>query len=403
MRNEKLKIVMVSPTNVIVGAGLEHFILNTLSNIPKEKYDITLIQLENAGMKMIKSSYVNESLKGIKIVQIGGVLKNFGFVNKSRLLTIIHGSITKPIAYFLKGLFLEKEAKDAIKNADIVYVLENQLTPMIRPKKEALFIGSTHVIKLSKTNSYVKDALLKLYHLFLYRRLDGIHYLSKVLKENTTIHKKYDFVSPYGIDTKLFFPDYKVRGGKIRFLIVCRLEASKGILLLLKAWELLGKGSRELHIVGRGSLEEVVKQTSLRYKNIIYHGPKSGADLAKLYRNCDIFIFPSKWETFGLVILEAFSSGLFVIGSEFLRGGFSDDFLKFGAISYPKRASEAIITEIENREKDLKFIRSPIHKRRVFDFVKNNYDAKIVSKNLFEIFEKKYAEKRRSIYKNKLK
>ena len=38
-----------------------------------------------------------------------------------------------------------------------------------------------------------------------------------------------------------------------------------------------------------------------------YHGRKNGAEKADAFEKCDIFVFPSYNETFGLVLLEAMS------------------------------------------------------------------------------------------------
>jgi glycosyltransferase involved in cell wall biosynthesis len=38
-------------------------------------------------------------------------------------------------------------------------------------------------------------------------------------------------------------------------------------------------------------------------------GPTVGEDLARLYASADVFVFPSRTDTFGLVLLEALASG----------------------------------------------------------------------------------------------
>ncbi len=41
-----------------------------------------------------------------------------------------------------------------------------------------------------------------------------------------------------------------------------------------------------------------------------FAGFKSGAELAGYYASADVFVFPSRTDTFGLVILEALASGV---------------------------------------------------------------------------------------------
>lgn len=50
------------------------------------------------------------------------------------------------------------------------------------------------------------------------------------------------------------------------------------------------------------------------YPDVLFTGAKSGADLVNYYHASDIFVFPSKLDTFGLVILEALACGLPIVG-----------------------------------------------------------------------------------------
>lgn len=47
-----------------------------------------------------------------------------------------------------------------------------------------------------------------------------------------------------------------------------------------------------------------------KYPDVTFTGPKFGEDLAAHYRSGDVFVFPSKTDTFGLVMLEAMACGL---------------------------------------------------------------------------------------------
>jgi len=60
-------------------------------------------------------------------------------------------------------------------------------------------------------------------------------------------------------------------------------------------------------IVGDGPAKAALEK---KYPDAKFLGPKSGEDLSRAYAACDVFVFPSKTDTFGLVLLEALASGL---------------------------------------------------------------------------------------------
>ena len=46
-----------------------------------------------------------------------------------------------------------------------------------------------------------------------------------------------------------------------------------------------------------------------RYPEVEFVGFRTGQDLAEYYQLADAFVFPSRWETFGLVMIEAMACG----------------------------------------------------------------------------------------------
>ncbi|HET6609209.1 MAG TPA: glycosyltransferase family 1 protein [Rhodopila sp.] len=46
-----------------------------------------------------------------------------------------------------------------------------------------------------------------------------------------------------------------------------------------------------------------------RYPHVLFTGPRHGEALARAYASADVFVFPSRTDTFGLVILEALACG----------------------------------------------------------------------------------------------
>jgi glycosyltransferase involved in cell wall biosynthesis len=60
-------------------------------------------------------------------------------------------------------------------------------------------------------------------------------------------------------------------------------------------------------VVGDGPALRAIRG---RYPQVNYLGVLSQADLAAVYASADVFVFPSKTDTFGLVLLEAMACGL---------------------------------------------------------------------------------------------
>ncbi len=59
-------------------------------------------------------------------------------------------------------------------------------------------------------------------------------------------------------------------------------------------------------MVGDGPMLEEYKA---KYPNVEFVGAKRGQELGDYYRMADVFVFPSRWETFGLVMIEAMACG----------------------------------------------------------------------------------------------
>lgn len=64
-------------------------------------------------------------------------------------------------------------------------------------------------------------------------------------------------------------------------------------------------------IVGSGPSLHTLKE---RYPDAHFAGVKSAAELVNYYRSADVFVFPSRTDTFGLVLVEALACGLPVAG-----------------------------------------------------------------------------------------
>jgi glycosyltransferase involved in cell wall biosynthesis len=106
-----------------------------------------------------------------------------------------------------------------------------------------------------------------------------------------------------GVDTALFHTrDIDICLPKPVFLSVGRIAVEKN----LEAFLDLDLPGTKL-VVGDGPARTVLEQ---KYPEAVFLGARHGEELAEIYAAADIFVFPSKTDTFGLVLLEALASGL---------------------------------------------------------------------------------------------
>jgi phosphatidylinositol alpha 1,6-mannosyltransferase len=115
-----------------------------------------------------------------------------------------------------------------------------------------------------------------------------------------------------GMDTELFSPEHRTRAsGDGRFVLgyVGRLSVEKNILYLEQLQiELQRRGLWvQFLIVGQGMEEPRLRKT---LAEVEFSGVLRGEALAEAYANMDLFVFPSRTDTFGNVVLEALASGV---------------------------------------------------------------------------------------------
>ncbi len=106
-----------------------------------------------------------------------------------------------------------------------------------------------------------------------------------------------------GVDTELFTPGPPLQRPWPRpwFMYVGRVAVEKN----LEAFVRMDLPGTKV-VVGDGPQREALER---RHPGVVFVGAKLGEELAAHYRSADAFVFPSRTDTFGLVLIEAMASG----------------------------------------------------------------------------------------------
>lgn len=155
-------------------------------------------------------------------------------------------------------------------------------------------------------------------------------------------------------------------------LFLGRIRWSKGVDILIKAFKKLNSSNTHLVIAGPDFgyityCKKLVEELNLKpYVHFI--GEVNNEEKSKLLADADMFILPSFYEGFGMVILEAAASHLPIIMTT--SCGLADEFLQKNA---------AIVVETKNIEAHTNAMRS---------LLKNPAESKLMSERAFELSKK---------------
>lgn len=227
--------------------------------------------------------------------------------------------------------------------------------------------------------SYAKQIFLEANY-----RLSVSNEFSKLLKQK--FNMKFNYL-PNSVDTEFFnLRNIKKEKEDFNFINIAFLDKKKNHDLLIESFTELFFNNKNIKLLIVGDGPEYENLKNLIYKlnienQIKLYGRANREEIKRLLSKSDAFVLSSKYETFGVVIIEAMACGLPVLSTK--SGG-----------------PESIITNnelgllVDNDDKDSfknglkKIYEEKYDKEYIREYVENNFSYKAVSSKLINIYKK---------------
>ena len=221
-----------------------------------------------------------------------------------------------------------------------------------------------------------------------YAKCDAVISVSESLRKRLLQHFKQDSFVVHNIVGSEFCESYS-RGsndGKIRFVSIGSLLYLKGFDLLIAAFERLKLPSEEwsLTIIGEGqeraNLQTRIDRVGLG-GNIHLVGRKDKVEIVNILSQSDVFVLPSRSETFGVVYIEAMAMGLPVIATA--CGGPEDFVLPSDGLLIPVEDVDSLSKAIQ----EMYLYHDRYDHRKITQECRARFSPEVIARQLTEVFK----------------
>jgi phosphatidylinositol alpha-mannosyltransferase len=303
-----MKIALVSPYDYAYTGGVNIHISRLQENFTRMGHEVKIIA---------PSSKPQETQKNGDVIVFGRPVP-------------IHASgsvVRSPVS---PGLVFSSGIRDMLRRErfDVIHIHEPLMptlaTAVLHHASQELTVGTFHASRSRSWGySFWKPICLNRW----FNKLDGRIAVSSTAMEFVNRYFPSDYtIIPNGIDLPHFSrqvtPLEQFCDGKLNILFVGRMEKRKGFKYLLGAYE---KVKRELPqcrliVVGPqdrsyGKYQRLAVKRNL--KDVVFTGYVSYEELPRYYKSADICCSPAtRWESFGLVLLEAMAAGKPTVASD---------------------------------------------------------------------------------------
>lgn len=129
-------------------------------------------------------------------------------------------------------------------------------------------------------------------------------------------------------------------------VFAARLDESKGVRILLAAWERMGESAPRLLLCGTGPLEEECRRTAEKLPRVTMCGFVPNDKLRAMLPHAIALVLPTQWyEGFPVTIAEAYAAGIPVLGSAI--GNVGALVRTYGGITFDQSSPEALAAAVQ--------------------------------------------------------
>ena len=265
----------------------------------------------------------------------------------------------------------------------------------IAKKKRIPVLFFIHGWQHTLSNKFKEKGYWKNYFKKRFALSDAIVVLAKEFKEELVklgIPEERIHVSSTMVESKKYLPDTKDFSPPFKILFCAYMNRKKGPYEVLKAAPFVLEKYQDTKVIFMGdgveleNLKKLCSEMELDC-NVEFIGYKEGEEKIIIFKNSNIFVYPSYTEGFPLVILEAMAAGMPLVTTPV--GGLADavENGKQGLViesmpPKPEEIAEKIIKLIENPE--LMIEMSENNRREA----KEKYDVRVVCRNIEKIYER---------------
>ena len=243
----------------------------------------------------------------------------------------------------------------------IFYAIKNKIPILLRCENN---LNSD----ISLTKKLIKIFIFPIFFSFF----DKIFYIGKLNKFfylYYRVKKSKLIFAPYFVDNNFFNINKKIKSKIFNILFVGKFIDRKRPLDILKIAQLL-KNYEYMHfiLVGDGPLLLKCKEWAIdnSLQNVTFKGFQNQLQMRNVYKNANILINSSSYETWGLIVNEAMSAGLPCIVTE--RTGCALDLIKRGKTGFIYKLNDLVnlkncILKIYNSKKN--YLRMSLNSKNI--------------------------------------